>query len=77
MKVLWVKDNNIGHEKQVKILLDELNKNVDLDIDERVVKGLYPLFTYLEDIEEKKYDFIIGAGHRTYSLILSIKKFAS
>ena len=74
MKVLWVKDNNIGHEKQVKILLDELNKNIDLDIDERDVKGFYPLFTYLEDIEEKKYDFIIGAGHRTYSLILSIKK---
>lgn len=74
MKVLWVKDNNIGHEKQVKILLDELNKNVDLDIDKRDVKGFYPLFTYLEDIEEKKYDFIIGAGHRTYSLILSIKK---
>ena len=34
MKVLWIKDNNIGHEKQVKILLDELNKNVDLDIDD-------------------------------------------
>ena len=74
MKVLWIKDNNIGHEKQVKILLDELNKSVDLDIDERLVKGFYPLFTYLDDIEEKKYDFIIGAGHRTYSLILNIKK---
>ena len=74
MKVLWVKDNNIGHEKQVRVLLDELNKNVDLDIDERDVKGFYPLFTYLEDIEEKNYDFIIGAGHRTYSLILSVKK---
>ena len=74
MKVLWIKDNNIGHEKQVKILLDELNKSVDLDIDERLVKGFYPLFTYLNDIEKKKYDFIIGAGHRTYSLILNIKK---
>ena len=74
MKVLWIKDNNIGHEKQVKILLDELNKNIDLDIDERHVKGFYPLFTYLDDIEEKKYDFIIGAGHKTYSLILRIKK---
>ena len=63
MKVLWIKDNNIGHEKQVKILLDELNKSVDLDIDERLVKGFYPLFTYLNDIEKKNYDFIIGAGH--------------
>ena len=26
MNVLWVKDGKIGHEKQVKVLLDELSK---------------------------------------------------
>ena len=32
MNILWIKDNNIGHEKQVKVLLDELSKNNDLNI---------------------------------------------
>ena len=26
MNILWIKDNNTGHEKQAKILLDELSK---------------------------------------------------
>ena len=33
MNILWVKDNNIGHEKQVKNLLDEISKKIDLHID--------------------------------------------
>ena len=74
MNILWVKDNNIGHEKQVKNLLDEISKKIDLQIDERLVKGFFPFFTYLENVEEKKYDLIIGAGHKTYSLILDTKK---
>ena len=74
MNILWVKDNNIGHEKQVKNLLNEISKKIDLNIDERLVKGFFPFFTYLENIEEKKYDLIIGAGHKTYSLILDVKK---
>ena len=47
MNILWVKDNNIGHEKQVKNLLDEISKKIDLHIDERLVKGFFPFFTYL------------------------------
>ena len=35
MNVLWIKDNNIGHEKQVRVLLEELSKQITLDIDER------------------------------------------
>ena len=41
MNILWVKDNNIGHEKQVKNLLNEISKNIDLNIDERLVKGYH------------------------------------
>ena len=74
MNILWVKDSNIGHEKQVKNLLDEISKKIDLHIDERLVKGFFPFFTYLENVEDKKYDLIIGAGHKTYSLILDVKK---
>ena len=33
MNVLWIKDNNIGHEKQVQVLLDELSNNLNLNFD--------------------------------------------
>ena len=32
MNILWIKDNNVGHEKQVKVLLDELSKTRDIKI---------------------------------------------
>ena len=32
MNVLWVKDKKIGHEKQVKVLLDELSKLNEINI---------------------------------------------
>ena len=41
MNVLWVKDNNIGHEKQVDVLLKELSKKLNLKIDSRIVKNSF------------------------------------
>jgi mitochondrial fission protein ELM1 len=75
MNILWVKDNNIGHEKQVRVLLEELSKQKNLNIDERSIKGIFPFFTYLNDIQENYYDLIIGAGHKTYGLLLDTKKY--
>ena len=75
MNILWIKDNNIGHEKQVKVLLDELSKNNDLNIDQRTVKGFIPFFRYIDDVQENYYDILIGAGHKTYSFLLDIKKY--
>jgi mitochondrial fission protein ELM1 len=75
MNILWIKDNNIGHEKQVKALLDEFSKNNDLNIDQRTVKGLIPFFRYIDDVQENYYDILIGAGHKTYSFLLDIKKY--
>ncbi len=74
MNILWIKDNNIGHEKQVKVLLEELSKNNDLNVDERTVKGFIPFFRYIDDIKKKYFDIIIGAGHKTYPFLLNIKK---
>ena len=74
MKVIWIKDGNIGHEKQVKVLLNELSKSQNLVIDERSIKGSFPFFRYIDPIEDKYYDIIIGAGHKTYSFLLDIKK---
>lgn len=75
MNVLWVKDGKIGHEKQVKVLLDELSKTQIINITERNVKGLYPIYTYLSDIKENFYDLIIGAGHKVYAQLINVKKY--
>ena len=74
MNVLWIKDNNIGHEKQVRVLLEELSKQIKLNIDERSIKGIFPIYSYLSDVREKYYDLVIGAGHKTYGLLLDISK---
>ena len=74
MNILWIKDNNAGHEKQVKVLLDELLKTHEIYIDERSVKGFFPFLRRIDKISEKYYDIIIGAGHKTYSFLLDIKK---
>ena len=74
MNVLWIKDNNIGHEKQVKVLLDELLKNHNFDIEERSVKGSLPFCRYINKVNKIYYDIIIGAGHKTYPLLLNLKK---
>jgi mitochondrial fission protein ELM1 len=34
MKILWVKDGKLGHEKQVEALLNEISKDVDTIITE-------------------------------------------
>lgn len=75
MNVLWVKDGKIGHEKQAKVLLDELSKTQIINITERNVKGLYPIYTYLSDIKENFYDLIIGAGHKVYAQLIDVKKY--
>ena len=61
MNVLWVKDNNIGHEKQVRVVLEELSKQNKLNIDERSIKGIFPIYSYLNDVKEKYYDLVICA----------------
>ena len=75
MNVLWIKDNKTGHEKQVKVLLDELSKDLELDIDERIVDGRFPFFRTIKQVEKNYYDIVIGAGHKTYSLLLDVKKY--
>ena len=37
MNILWLKDKKIGHEKQVKALLDELSKSREINIIESEV----------------------------------------
>ena len=62
-----IKDNNIGHEN-IKVLLDELLKNYNFDIEERSVKGSLPS-RHINKVNKNYYDIIIGAGHKTYPFI--------
>ena len=38
MNILWIKDGKIGHEKQVKALLDEISKTEDIKVFEEEYK---------------------------------------
>jgi len=47
MNILWLKDNKIGHEKQVKALLNELSKTNEINIiDEDYLGGLGKFFNW-------------------------------
>ena len=74
MNVLWVKDNNIGHEKQVDVLLKELSKKLNLKIDSRIVKNSFPFQKKIDNVKSNYYDILIGAGHKTHSILLKNKK---
>ena len=32
MNILWVKDGKLGHEKQVQALLEELSKEIQINV---------------------------------------------
>ena len=70
MKICWFKDSKIGHEKQVRAILDNLALTQDLLIDEIYISNpvWLELFLYLLKIKPKQDsipDIIIGAGSKT------------
>ena len=76
MKILWVKDGKLGHEKQVEALLDEISKDVDTIITENVTKSfLLEIIEFLSfgfiqtdkaNLKEQNFDLIIGAGNKSF-----------
>ena len=88
MNILWVKDGKIGHEKQVKALLDELAKTIDIKVYEeeyiigpfqRINDILYYASRSNELMHHVKYHkknihLIIGAGSNTHARVLQIKR---
>ena len=70
MKICWFKDSNIGHEKQVHAILDNLVLSQDILIEEIYINNpvWLELFLYLLKIKPKQDsipDIIIGAGSKT------------
>ena len=84
MNILWLKDGKLGHEKQVQALLDEICKIEESNIHERKIENtsfLSILNPFKSEIRKDcnilashSIDIIVGAGHDTYSKILSYKK---
>ena len=78
MKILWFKDNKIGHEKQVRAILDNLASTEDFDLEELTVSSPIWLefLLYLLRIKpniDSIPDIIIGAGSKTNIPMLRYK----
>ena len=76
MKILWVKDGKLGHEKQVEALLKEISKDRDTIITENITKSfILEVIEFLsfgliqtnkENLKEQHFDLIIGAGNKSF-----------
>ena len=78
MKIWWFKDSKIGHEKQVRAILDNLAITRDLVIEEIHISNpvWLELFFYFLRLKPKKDsipDIIIGAGSKTTIPMLRYK----
>ena len=72
MNVLWIKDGKKGHEKQVKVLLDEISKSIDIKIFEE--NYLIDSFARFIEIFDHATNYFMG-GLRSHDLtILKYKK---
>jgi len=90
MNILWIKDGKLGHEKQVKVLLDELSKTIDIKVyEEEYIIGSFQritdIYTYAThqstalipphaEYHKKNIHLIIGAGSNIHARILQIKR---
>ena len=66
MKILWFKDNKIGHEKQVRAILDNLALTQDLLIEERYISNpvWLELLLYLLKIKPKQGRIVIFSNDK-------------
>ena len=76
MNVYWFQDSKTGHLKQVKALLDQLKKEIEISITPIDYSNQESLSNILPN--ENQFDgptMLIGAGHDVYSKILQTKKY--
>jgi len=76
MNVYWFQDSKTGHLKQVKALLDQLKKEIEISITPINYSNQESLSDILSN--ENQFDgptMLIGAGHDVYSKILQEKKY--
>jgi len=61
MKIIWVKDGNKGHEKQVKVLLSELSKDINFQVIE-------------DDYHSRSFKKILDVVHHLTYYFFKLKK---
>jgi mitochondrial fission protein ELM1 len=73
MNILWIKDNKKGHLKQVKALLDEIKKILNVNISEFEIEKKILKKSIPSSIVQSTH-LVIGAGHSVYPYLLKSKK---
>lgn len=85
MNILWIKDGKLGHEKQVRALIDEIANTIDINLTElttgsktnNIIEfisfGLIKNNKTKEEIT-KSYDLIIGAGTNAHLKMANLSK---
>ena len=73
MNILWVKDNKQGHLKQVRALLEEIKKLININISELDIDSKLFKKRISPSLIESK-NLVIGAGHTVYPYLLKSKK---
>ena len=68
MKILWLKDQKVGHEKQVLAILKRLQEKIpkmeliEIDVNISFIKNLLLFLSKIHPSISLKPDVIIGAG---------------
>jgi mitochondrial fission protein ELM1 len=80
MKILWLKDQKVGHEKQVLAILKRLQEKIpkmeliEIDVNISFIKNLLLFLSKIHPSISLKPDVIIGAGTGTHLEMLRIKQ---
>ena len=84
MKILWVKDGKLGHEKQVEALLNEISREEDTTITENTTKSfILEVIEFLsfglvkadkDNLKEQNFDLVIGAGNKSFIRMANLAK---
>ena len=73
MNILWIKDGKKGHEKQVKVLLDEISKNIEIKIFEEDY-FISSSQKYLDVFDHAANYFMAGRENWPHLALLKYKK---
>jgi mitochondrial fission protein ELM1 len=73
MNILWIKDGKKGHEKQVKVLLDEISKNIEIKIFEEDYL-ISSSQKYLDVFDHATNYFMAGKENWPHLALLKYKK---
>ena len=72
MNILWIKDGKKGHEKQIEALIYEFSTRTKVQVVEIDCSTNFK--NWPQNFKDYP-DILIGAGNKTYPLLLDTKKY--